>query len=56
MDFKEDIKVNDDKEPKGHNGPVDGGSIDLDTFLEEMRNRRKHNEEEQEKQGDEEER
>lgn len=43
MDFKEDIKENGEN---GHNGPVDGGSIDLDTFLEEMRNHGKHDKEE----------
>ena len=49
MDFKEDIKVSDDKELKGHNGSVDGGSIDLDTFLEEMKSHRKHDDEGQER-------
>lgn len=49
MDFKEDNKVSDDKELKGHKGQVGSGdSNDLDTFLWEMENPKKRDKQDKE--------
>ena len=49
MDLRDDIKVEKDEEKKENKGPVDSGSIDLDTFLAELHGDNKERDDEEER-------